>query len=101
MAFNGDFLPGQERLMDLIFKTVLKMQRERIKSVEAKPEAIVRFSLEVGSRDSHRMQNAFMEYVDEYLKRTVHAQVRRSQLALRSMCSLHCAGVQLVVQGRN
>ncbi|KAL8277250.1 hypothetical protein RQP46_010319 [Phenoliferia psychrophenolica] len=58
MSFNGDFLAGQERTMNYIFKFILKMQLERYKSVVVKQEAV----------------DSMMAYADAYLPRTVHTE---------------------------
>jgi len=57
-SFNGDFLPGQEKTMDHIFKFILKMQRERYKRVVVK----------------EKCADNLMAYADKYLQRTVHKQ---------------------------
>jgi len=57
-SFNGEFLVGQEKIMDHILKFILKMQRERYKAVVVKERCV----------------NNMMAFADHYLKRTVHQQ---------------------------
>lgn len=58
MSFNGDYLGGLERILDHVLKFVFKLQRERYQSVCVKTQSVIDFT----------------EYIDEYLKRTVHNQ---------------------------
>ncbi|CAK9780558.1 FAD/NAD(P)-binding domain-containing protein [Cutaneotrichosporon oleaginosum] len=58
MSFNGDYLGGLEKILDHILHFVFKLQRERYQSVCVKTQSVIDFT----------------DYIDEYLKRTVHTQ---------------------------
>ena len=55
---TGEFLVGEEKIMDYLFKFILKLQRERYKSVCVKEQIV----------------DDFMAFADAYLKKTVHVE---------------------------